>query len=183
MPPPTETSEPAPDDLQFDQAEFADVTATESDNVTPCSACKTPITDLYFETGGRIVCASCRDRIESALRGGSRLTRVLKALVFGTIAAVAGAFLYHAIMTITGLNIGLVAVVVGVLVGGAVKAGSAGRGGRFYQLLAVFLTYSAISAMYAVPAFVEGFRRGPDQAEAVQDDDEEEAAPARRGPR
>ena len=51
-------------------------------------------------------------------------------------------------MRITGLNIGLVAVVVGLMVGGAVKAASGNRGGRFYQLLAVFLTYSAIAAMH-----------------------------------
>src|SRR5207245_910442 len=39
---------------------------------------------------------------------------------------------------------GLVAVVVGVLVGGAVRKGSNGRGGWRYQLLAMFLTYSAV---------------------------------------
>ena len=33
------------------------------------------------------------------------------------------------------------------MVGGAVKAGSGNRGGRFYQLMALFLTYSAIVAM------------------------------------
>jgi len=37
-----------------------------------------------------------------------------------------------------------VAVVVGVLVGGAVRKGSNGRGGWRYQLLAMFLTYSAV---------------------------------------
>ncbi len=178
MPPPNETSEPAPDDLQFEQAEFADESTAGSEQASWCISCKEPITDVYFEAGGGIVCTPCRDKIETMFHGGSRLTRMLKALVFGTIGAAAGAFLYHAIMTITGLNIGLVAVVVGVIVGGAVKAGSANRGGLFYQFLAVFLTYSAIVAMYAVPAIIEAFRRDPDAAKAARVANGDNARPA-----
>ena len=136
------------DEIQFERAEFAAETATGSGTVTRRSACKAPIPDVYFEAGGKLVCAPCRDKIETMSHQGSRLGRVIKAVVFGTIAAALGAILYHAIMRITGLNIGLVAVVVGLMVGGAVKAGSGNRGGRFYQFLAVFLTYSAIAAMY-----------------------------------
>ena len=98
---------------------------------------------------------------------GSRLGRGIKAVLFGTIAAALGAILYYAIMRITGLNIGLVAVVVGLMVGGAVKAGSGNRGGRFYQLLAVFLTYSAIAAMY-IPDILDVLRKGPDQDAPAQ---------------
>jgi hypothetical protein len=83
---------------------------------------------------------------------GSRVGRGLKAFVFGTIGAVLGAILYYAIIRITGWNIGLVAVVVGLMIGGAVKAGSGNRGGRFYQFLAVFLTYSAMASFGAFSA-------------------------------
>ncbi len=55
-----------------------------------------------------------------------------------------GAAVYFGIAALTGYEFGLVAIVVGLLVGGAVRKGSNGRGGRRYQLLAVFLTYTAV---------------------------------------
>jgi hypothetical protein len=136
------------DEIQFEQAEFPAETSAVQEHVTRCNACAAAIPDVYFEAGGKVVCAPCRDKIEAIFHQGSRLDRGIKAVLFGTIAAALGAILYYAIMRITRLNIGLVAVVVGLMVGGAVKAGSGNRGGRFYQLLAVFLTYSAIAAMY-----------------------------------
>ena len=132
-----------------------------------CNACAAAIPDVYFEAGGKIVCAPCRDKIEAMFHQGSRLGRGIKAVLFGTIAAALGAILYYAIMRITGLNIGIVAVIVGLMVGGAVKAGSGNRGGRFYQLLAVFLTYSAIAAMY-IPIMLDVLRKGPDQDAPAQ---------------
>ena len=47
-------------------------------------------------------------------------------------------------------NLGLVAVLVGFIVGRAVRKGSENRGGSFYQVLAVFLTYTAIALMDVV---------------------------------
>ena len=84
----------------------------------------------------------------------------MKAFLFGSIAATVGAAVYRMILFGTGWNIGLVAVVVGYMVGGAVRTGSGERGGRFYQFLAVFLTYSAIVGMF-VPEF---WQASPDNA-------------------
>jgi hypothetical protein len=150
-------------DLQFEHAEFSAPNQLNQEHVTRCAACAADITDVYFEAAGKLLCTGCRDRIEAGFQQGSRLGRVAKAFVFGSIAAAVGAIIYYAIMRLTGLNIGLVAIVVGVLVGGAVKAASGNRGGRFYQLLAVFLTYSAIAAMY-VPDIVDVFRKGFEKA-------------------
>jgi len=155
------------DEIQFEQAEFLAETSAVQEHVTRCNACAAAIPDVYFEAGGKIVCAPCRDKIEAMFHQGQRLGRLFKAIVFGTIAAALGATLYYAIMRITGLNIGLVAVVVGLMVGGAVKAGSGNRGGRFYQLLAVFLTYSAIAAMY-IPDMLEALRKGHVQKAPAQ---------------
>ncbi|PYP80593.1 MAG: hypothetical protein DMD25_03205 [Gemmatimonadetes bacterium] len=75
---------------------------------------------------------------------GSSGGRFAKALGLGLGAAVLGAGIYFGIAALTGYEFGLVAIVVGVLVGGAVRTGSNGRGGRRYQLLAMFLTYTAV---------------------------------------
>ena len=59
-----------------------------------------------------------------------------------------GAGIYYAILAATGYEIGLVAILVGWLVGLAVQKGSNGVGGWAYQTLAVGLTYLAIVSTY-----------------------------------
>ncbi|MGO9920901.1 MAG: hypothetical protein ACLQIB_40210, partial [Isosphaeraceae bacterium] len=143
-----------PDDqIQFDLAEYS--TPAPRASGASCANCNRPIADAYFEIGGKVVCGPCRLRIEEAYRGGSRLARGMRSLLYGMLAALAGAVVYYMIVRVTGYNIGLIAIVVGVMVGGGVRAGSGNRGGRFYQLLALFLTYSSIVAMN-VPFLFEG---------------------------
>jgi hypothetical protein len=74
---------------------------------------------------------------------------LIKAGLFGSAAALAGFLIYFGVMKLTGLEIGLISILVGFMVGSAVRAGSENRGGWLYQLLAIFLTYSAIGASYA----------------------------------
>ena len=151
-------------ELQFDQAEFT----TPAPDGPSCGFCKRPVEDAYYELGGKICCASCRQQVETAVRGGSSLARVVKALFLGSVAAVAGAALYYAIIRITGYNIGLVAIVVGFMVGGAVRNGTGNRGGLFYQFLALFLAYVAIGLMH-VPMLIEQWiKTGEEQAQQAQ---------------
>jgi hypothetical protein len=146
--------------LQFDQAEF---TTPVSDRPA-CAVCKQPIADEYYELGGKTVCAQCRQGVEAAFRGGSPMARVLRALILGTAAAAVGAVIYYAIVRATGYNLSLVSILVGFMVGGAVRRGSGNRGGPFYQALAILLTYMAIVAMNVFPLFeLVGF----DKARAV----------------
>jgi hypothetical protein len=81
---------------------------------------------------------------------------MLRAAAFGLGAAIVGAILYYAVIAITGWEIGLVAIVIGFMVGYAVRRGTRGVGGRRYQLLAVGLTYFAVGLAYAPLAF-KGF--------------------------
>jgi hypothetical protein len=174
--PPLHDSE-APVDLQFDEAELATPTASWP----VCQLCQQPIVDNYFETNGKILCGACRQRVEAAFRGGSPLGRVIKATVFGTGAAVAGAILYFVVSRMTGLNLGIISVLVGFMVGAAVRKGTGGRGGRFYQILAVFLCYSAIGAMnfaYAMLAVAQMNDPKAPQAAAVEIAAQPNAAPA-----
>jgi hypothetical protein len=168
-----------PVDIQFDQAEYA----TPAPDGPSCGVCQNPIDSEYYETGGKVCCPSCRYKIEAAFRGGSRVARLLKALFFGSVASAAGAVLYYVILQATGWNIGLVAVVVGVMVGRAVRKGTGHRGGRFYQFLAVFLAYSAIVAMFAPVVFtglVKGIQNHQRSEPLAAKDDKDASKPGAR---
>jgi hypothetical protein len=60
---------------------------------------------------------------------------------------------YAAITAVSGLELALVAILVGYLVGRAVRIGSNGLGGRRCQVLAVALTYLAITGSYFILSF------------------------------
>jgi len=81
--------------------------------------------------------------------------RFLMAALYGGGAALLGALIWFAITKLTGYELGLVAVVVGLLVGKAVRKGSRGVGGRRFQILAVVLTYLSIGLAYVPLAIGE----------------------------
>ena len=127
--------------LQFERAEQAGQSSG-----TACAVCQQPISTSYYEVNGRVTCQRCRGQIVAAWNRGSPGKRFAKALGLGAVAALLGAGLYFGIEATTGYELGLVAVVVGLMVGGAVRKGSNGRGGWRYQALAMFLTYCAVVA-------------------------------------
>jgi hypothetical protein len=142
---PTPAESPAQDDLQFEQAEYVSPTAAAE---TTCGGCKRPIGDAYYALNNLILCPGCREGVERHWHGGSRLGRFARAAVLGSIAAVGGFVIYFGVAKTTGLEIGLISILVGLLVGGAGPWGGGGRGGWVYQGLAIFLTYTAIVASY-----------------------------------
>ncbi len=143
-----ESNSPDAEGLQFDQAEFAPAEAPAS---VACSNCKRPIDGSYYAINGSIVCEDCRVLIERHLTGGSKLGRFVRALIFGSAAAVVGAAIYFSVIHFAHLEAGLVSILCGFLVGKAVRAGTGGRGGWVYQVMAVGLTYLAIGAAYCGP--------------------------------
>ena len=70
-------------------------------------------------------------------------------------AAIAGAAIYYAVIAIAHLEIGIVAILIGYMVGWGVRKGAGGRGGRRFQILAVVLTYWAVGLAYSPLAFEE----------------------------
>ncbi len=139
-----------PGDLQFDRAEPTAAASVP----TSCTVCKQPLQNAYYAINGRAVCASCHDKVARHAAGGSFVT----ALLLGFGAAALGAGIYFGIEALTGYEFGLVAVVVGLLVGNAVRKGSRGAGGWRYQALAIGLTYLAVvvtDASLAIRAFVQ----------------------------
>lgn len=136
----------ADEQMQFDRAEGPDAAPT-------CTRCKKPLTTSYFQVNGAVVCGTCRAALEAEWNRGGASGRFITAAGLGVLAALVGSGLYYAVLALTGYEFGLIAIVVGLLVGYAVRKGSNGRGGWRYQALAMFLTYTSIVSSY-VPLIV-----------------------------
>jgi hypothetical protein len=145
----TSTDAPKPT-LQFDAAEPATASATSA-----CAACNRALTDSYHTVNAKLLCEACRRRLESAWTSGAGAANFGRAFIFGLGAAAVGAGIYYAVLALTGYEIGLIAILVGFIVGRAVAVGSGGRGGLRYQVTAVALTYCSIVATY-VPLIAKG---------------------------
>ena len=76
-----------------------------------------------------------------------------RAGLFGFGAAILGAVLYYAVIAIANVEIGIVAIAIGYMVGYGVRMGTGGRGGRRFQVLALVLTYWAVGLAYTPLAF------------------------------
>ncbi len=135
--------------LQFDTAE----PKSGSTQDVRCAACGDQLA-MYFQVNAAIACRRCKDRVVAA-RGGSHLPALVKATALGLVAAAGGSALYYGVAVLTGYEIGLISIVVGLLVGFAVRKGSRARGGWRYQALAMFLTYLAIASTYVPRVLAE----------------------------
>jgi hypothetical protein len=147
----TDSTNVPENDLQFDQADFNNPDAKEME----CGACRKKITKTYFDINGKSVCPECRHNFEAAQSKGNGTTRFLRAILFGVPAAILGAGIYYGISAATGYEFGLVAIVIGLMVGAAVRAGCRRRGGWAYQTLAILLTYMSIVSTY-IPYMIQG---------------------------
>jgi hypothetical protein len=144
-------SAPDQDDLQFESAvpSQAGAAGQALGNGPACGSCGQPIEVYYYEAAGQSICRKCKGTLEMAQGGGGGATRgMLGAVALGGLAALLGAAIYLGIAFGTGYEVGLIAVLVGFLVGKGVFVGSGRQGGRRYQVLATVLTYFAISVTY-----------------------------------
>jgi len=159
----SEADEPAaPGGLSFERAEFEN----QHKATLSCGYCKKPLSVQYWQIAKRPACAECRDVVQREIESGKSLKRLRGAAQYGALAAVAGCVGWIAIGMVSKLltgksyELGIVAIGVGYLVGKAVRKGAGGQGGRRFQILAVFLTYSAI-ALASLPNVVELVRASP----------------------
>lgn len=143
------------EELQFDRV-ASDAPAAEQTSRQPavaCAICSTPIHTDYYHVNEKAVCERCRDAV-AALGTAPRGWRPLgRATALGIGAAIAGAVVYYAVIAITDFEIGIVAILIGYMVGWAVRKGTAGRGGRRFQILAAVLTYWSVGLAYTPLAF------------------------------
>ena len=130
-------------DLQFERADFTAPVAAQ------CSGCQQPLGGEYFSANGQVLCAACAENLRAQLGGtGSSAGRFTQAALFGLGAAVLGGAIYGAVMAYAHIELALISIGVGIVVGKAVRKGSGNRGGWRYQLLAAALTYASICGAY-----------------------------------
>ena len=126
--------------LDFEHADTGQV----SDGIQ-CGVCRKPILDQYYQVNQSAMCDTC---VKGQFAESPGLKGYLRAWAFGAVAAFLGALLDLVITSVTGYQLGLIALVMGWMVGFAVNVGSRGRGGRLFQFMALVLTYLAISASF-----------------------------------
>lgn len=147
-------------ELQFDRAQF------ETPKSAVCASCQRTLSGSYYEINDRLACEACRVKAEWDWNNSSGVARFLRATAFGTIAAIVGALVYYGVTALTGYELSLISILVGIVVGTAVRIGSQGRGGWKYQCLAMFLTYTSIMAAYS-PMILKGLSEGFKKADAA----------------
>lgn len=138
---------PAPEaaDLQFDRVEPA--ADRPMSNAGQCAACNGALVHQYWASADKTLCSDCaaQIRMQNAAKPGFK--GLMLGGLYGGAAAALGCGIYY-LVSLSGWEFGLVAILVGLLVGFAVRKGSGGHGGLAFQLLAVCLTYCAITATY-----------------------------------
>lgn len=153
-------------ELQFEKAEPAETSVPNE--ALLCNVCKLEIGDTYYVINDQIICPRCKDTVESAQQSGSGAGRFIRAGFYGALAATLGALIWYAVYKITdGWQFSLISIVIGILVGVAVRKGSNGRGGWLYQGLAMFLTYFAIAATN-LPIIFDAVKAHPPKAAQAQ---------------
>jgi len=111
-----------------------------------CGNCQGALVNHYFQANGTPICQNCIGAIQQLISGsGSSTGRFFKAALYGLGAAALGAIGYGLWMGMTNSEFALVTIAMGWLIGKCVRLGSGNRGGWRYGLLAVVLTYFAIS--------------------------------------
>ena len=155
--------EPA-DELQFRKAE----PDAPPDNAMRCVVCSAPIASEYFHASGQVVCPNCAQKIEVGQQKPPS-SSLATAVLYGGGVALACLIAYALLSIATGLELGIAAIFVGMLIGKAVRKGSRDPGGRGQQILAVALTYFAISVAN-VPVFIYQMRKAPAEKSAKQAD-------------
>ena len=154
---------------QFGTAEYSGQSADT------CMTCESPIVGPYYRVSGAMTCASCAAKATADLPKDSA-SAFTRALMFGLGGALLGLILYSAVGIITGLVIGYVSLAVGWIVGKAMMMGSGGIGGRRYQIVALVLTYAAVS-LSAIPMAIAQFVREGDPRTAQEAAAAQSAAP------
>jgi hypothetical protein len=136
-----------PEVPQFNTAEYS-----TSPAAITCQVCKHPVGRTYYRANNAAVCGRCTDNLKRQLPQDNHAAFV-RAILFGIGGFAVGMALYAGFVIATGISIGYLALAVGWIIGKAMMTGSNNVGGKRYQIVAVLLTYAAVSIAY-VPILI-----------------------------
>jgi hypothetical protein len=142
-----ETAADGIDGLQFDRVVPASPDQSDRTGAV-CTACQAPIDNEYYDVNGRVACARCRAALEAWAETPAGVGPLARAGLFGLGAAIAGALIYYAVLAVAHLQVGIIAILTGYIVGRAVRIGARNRGGLRFQVLAAALTYISVALAY-----------------------------------
>src|SRR5690349_9098383 len=152
--------------MQFDRAVNKDGAAKGPGVV--CSMCNRNIIDRYWTLGDQPTCVSCKSKTEREAAKAKGPGMFAWSAFYGFGAAIAGAILYYAVIKILNLQMALVSIACGYMVGYAMRKGANGWGGKRFQIAAVGLTYLSVGMAY-VPLVLEEARDVSKAAKATAD--------------
>ena len=151
--------------LQLDRVITESATSASPDKpAAVCEFCQTSIDTEYYHVNGTTCCGGCRRRLESTTETPRGIAPMVAAGALGLGAGIVGAAIYYAVIAITHLEIGIVAILIGYMVGRAVRKGARGRGGLRFQILAVTLTYLSVALAYT-PLVIQEMRASRRQSQ------------------
>jgi hypothetical protein len=148
------------DAIDFERAEMPE----EAAEAPSCRICGTAIGTSYYEIAGRMSCPGCNQRLSAELTRAFSIRTFFRALMFGGGAAIGGSIVWYYFGKLTGYNLSLIAIAIGIVIGLAIRKATGGIGGKRYQALAMFLTYSAI-VWTNVPRILDELANRPPPAE------------------
>ena len=183
------------EELQFERAITEAAPASTSgaaDASAICASCQTAVGTDYYSVNGNSVCRVCRVQLLAVTETPRGAGPLLRAAAFGGVAGVIGAAIYYGVIAITNFEIGIVAILIGYMVGWAVRKGAGERGGRRFQILAIALTYGAVALAYTPLVFMDSSdqssqagtaltKSGAEPASTAVPEDDAAAAPSSGG--
>lgn len=114
---------------------------------------------LVLRRRPRAAQSSCKQHAERSSGSIRDWGLTLRAGSYGLGPAIAGAAIYYGVIAITEFEIGIVAILIGYMVGFAIKRGARGRGGRRLQVIGAALVYLAVCLAY-LPLVIKGAVEG-----------------------
>lgn len=122
----------------------------DAEEVSACALCGQSIRDVCYTVSGKYACQACGERALRPPAGGARVGRAAAATALGGLACLIAATIHFLFCMATGYDMGWIALLSGLLIGGAVWLASGRRGGWPYQTLAMLLTYFSVGLAYGM---------------------------------